>query len=174
MKIFKYLRKRMEQIFAARQQFYTDPKAGANVYSDLYNSLYAYTAPIKVQGEQLGGRIRIFRSTYLQGAVAGSIGDIVMFGKLPIGAVPLPWGNMFFGTGASSSTLKLGLTGNDACFLAATSITTAGSAGLPVFAASGAVLKLTAETDVIGTVAGAGIAAGQKITVWIPYVINSD
>lgn len=81
---------------------------------------------------------------------------------------------MYWATGTASSTLKLGLTGSDACFVAATAITTAGTVALPVFAASGAVLKLAAETDVIGTVAGAGIAAAQKITVWIPYVLNSD
>lgn len=50
MKFFKYLRKLSERMFTARQPLYTDPKAGANVYSDLYTSLYSYSAPIKVGG----------------------------------------------------------------------------------------------------------------------------
>lgn len=149
-----------------------DPCAGADVYSAEYTNAYITTPPVKNSAAQLGGRIRIFRATYTQGASAGNIGDIVHFGKLPSGATRVPGGKCFFSTGASSSTLKIGMVGADADMCAATSITTAGSVALDVFAASGAVSKLTADTEVIGTVAGAGIAANQVITVWQPYVMN--
>jgi hypothetical protein len=151
-----------------------DPCAGANVYAAEYTNSYVTTPPVKNSAAQLGGRIRIFRATYTQGASVGAVGDIVYFGKLPQGATPVPGGKAFFSTGTASSTLKIGLTGSDACFAAATAITTAGTFTLDVFAASGAVLKNSGTTDleIIGTVAGAGIAAAQVITVWQPYVMN--
>lgn len=149
-----------------------DPCAGADVYSTEYANAYNSTPPVKNSAAQLGGRIRIFRTTYTQGASAGNIGDVIHFGKLPAGGTRIPGGKCFFSTGAASSTLKIGVTGADADMCAATAITTAGSIALDVFAASGAVSRLTAETEIIGTVAGAGLAAGQKITVWQPYVMD--
>lgn len=149
-----------------------DPCAGADVYSTEYANAYNTTPPVKNSAAQLGGRLRIFRATYTQGDSAGSIGDIVHFGKLPAGATRIPGGKCFFSTGAASSTLKIGVTGADADMCAATSVTTAGSIALDVFAASGAVSTLTAEKEIIGTVAGAGLAANQVLTVWQPYVMN--
>lgn len=149
-----------------------DPCAGANVYSAEYANAFVTTPPVKNSAAQQGGRVRIFRATYTQGTTIGNVGDIVYFGVLPNGATPLLGGKAYFSTGTASSTLKVGLVGNDACFIAATSITTAGSLALEAFAASGAVIKTSADTAIIGTVAGAGIAAGQVITAWIPYVMN--
>ena len=145
----------------------------ANVYSAEYTNALINNPPVRNSAAVQGGRVRIFRATYTQGASAGSIGDVVYFGKLPAGATPLPFGNMCFSAGAATATLKLGLAGDDACFVAATAITSAGNANLEAFAAGGAVKgPLAAETDVIGTNATAAIAAGQKITVWMPYVMN--
>lgn len=151
-----------------------DPCAGANVYSAEYTNAYVSTPPVKLSAAQLGARVRMFRATYTQGAAIGAVGDIVCFGKLPPGATPVPGGKCFFAAGTAASTLKIGLTGSDACFAPATAITNAGSVALDTFAASGAVLKNTGTTDldIIGTVAGAGIAAAQVITVWQPYVMN--
>jgi hypothetical protein len=149
-----------------------DPCAGANVYSAEYTNAYITTPPVKNSAAQQGGRIRIFRATYTQGASAGTIGDIVYFGVLPNGATRIPGGKCFFSTGAASSTMKIGMVGADADMVAVTAVTTAGSFALDVFAASGAVSKLTADTAVIGTVAGAGLAANQVLTVWQPYVLN--
>lgn len=144
----------------------------ATVLADLATN-QAATPPVKSSAAKLGGRVRIFKATYTQGAAAGTIGDVINFGTLPAGATPLIGGKMFFGTGTASATLKVGLTGNDACFVAATAINAAGSASLEAFAASGADLSpLTADTAVIGTNAVAAIAANQKITVHIPYVMN--
>lgn len=149
-----------------------DPCAGANVYSAEYTNAYITTPPVKNSAAQLGGRIRIFRGTYTQGAAVGAVGDIVYFGKLPAGATRVPGGKCFFAAGTAASTLKIGMVGADADMCAATAINAAGSVALDVFAAAGAVSKLAADTDVIGTVAGAGIAAAQVITVWQPYVMN--
>lgn len=149
-----------------------DPCAGADVYSAEYTNAYMTTPPAKLSAAQQGGRVRIFRATYTQGAVIGNVGDIIYFGKLPAGATRVPGGAMFWGTGTANSTLKVGLVGADADMCAATAIDTAGTVALNVFAAAGAVSKLTAETAIIGTVATAGVKAGQVITVWQPYVMN--
>ena len=151
-----------------------DPRAGANVYSAEYTNAYVTTPPVKNSAANLGARIRMIRATYTQGASAGAIGDLVYFGKLPQGATPVLGGKAYFSAGVASSTLQIGVTGNTACFCAATSVTSAGSVALEAFAASGAVLKNTGSTDldIYGTVAGAGLAAAQVITVWIPYVMN--
>lgn len=144
----------------------------ATVLADLATN-QAATPPVKSSAAKLGGRVRIFKATYTQGASAGTIGDIVNFGNLPAGATPLPFGKAYFGAGTASATMKFGLTGNDACFAAATAINAAGSVALDAFAASGADLTpLTADTAVLGTDAVAAIAANQKITVHIPYVMN--
>lgn len=157
---------------AARQYRYLDPQAGADVYADLYTSLYVNNPPAKVPGKQMAGKVRILRATYTQGAADGAIGDLVHFGKLPAGAAPLPFGKMYFSAGNANATLKLGVTGNDDCFAAATAINAAGSAALDAEFASGATLDQAAEVDVFGTNATAAIKAGQKITVWLPYVMN--
>lgn len=145
----------------------------ATVLADLATN-QAATPPVKSSAAKLGGRVRIFKATYTQGASAGTIGDIINFGTLPAGATPLVnGGKAFFGTGTASATMKFGLSGNDACFAAATSIAAAGSVALEAFAASGEDLSpLTTDTAVIGTNAVAAIAANQKITVFLPYVMN--
>ena len=151
---------------------YLDPQAAADVYADTYTSLYVNSPPTKVGGKQLAGRVRILRATYTQGAADGAIGDRVFFGKLPAGASPIPFGKTYFSAGNAGATMKFGITGNDDCFLAATSIAAQGSAVLEAEFAGGANLDQAAEIDVFGTNAVAAIKAGQKITVWIPYVMN--
>jgi hypothetical protein len=154
------------------KNLYRDPAAAANVSADHHAALYGGTIPQKVSGKLLGGRVRNFRATYTQGAADGSIGDVVYFGKLPKGASPLPLGVAFFSGGNATATMKIGLAGNDDAFCAATSIAAQGSVALTNDFVGGANLDITADTDVIGTNATAAINAGQKITVWIPYVMN--
>lgn len=149
-----------------------DPAACGNVDADLYANTVTAVPPAKVSAAQFGARVRIFRATYTQGAADGTIGDIVRFGKLPVGATRLPFGRAFFSAGNANATMKFGITGADADLAAATAIAAQGSVDLDVFAVDGAVSTLTAEKEVIGTNAVAAIKAAQKITVWIPYVMN--
>jgi hypothetical protein len=151
-----------------------DPCAGANVYSTEYTNAYVTTPPVKNSAAQLGGRIRILRGTYTQVATIGAVGDIIFFGKLPQGATPVPGGKCFFSGGTPGSTLKIGVTGNDTAFCYPTGINAAASVTLDAFAGNASILKNTGTTDldIIGTVAGAGIAAGQILTLWQPYVMN--
>lgn len=149
-----------------------DPCAGADVYSAEYTNAYITQPPAKLSAAQQGGRVRIFRATYTQGAADGAIGDVVKFGKLPAGATRLPYGRAFFSAGNANATMAFGITGAAADMAAATAIAAAGNVDLDVFAAAGAVSTLAAEKEVIGTNAVAAIKAAQVITVWIPYVMN--
>lgn len=165
----------MAQLFtfkAPRAYIRRDLCAGADVYADEYTNAYITSPPVKLSAAQQGGRVRIFRATYTQGVADGAIGDVIKFGKLPAGATRLPYGRAFFSAGDANATLAIGITGAAADMAAATAITNAGNVALDVFAAGGAVSTLAAEKEVIGTNATAAIKGGQKVTVWIPYVMN--
>jgi hypothetical protein len=144
----------------------------ADLYSIGYNNDNA-KPPVNHKPNEGGGRVRYYYDTYLQGAAAGAIGDVIHMKKLPEGARILPGGKIFWGTGTATETLKVGVTGADASLLAATAAATAGSALLEAGLASG----LTYETpaggiEVLVTDGVAAIAAAQRITVHIPYVID--
>lgn len=118
-----------------------------------------------------GGKLRYMVSSYTVTATAHAIADTINFGTLPKGARVL--GNLsklYWATGAASSTLAIGDGTTSGKFLAATAVTTAGGAIMEAANASGALFKTTAETDVIGTIAGAALQTGQVITAHIVYV----
>jgi hypothetical protein len=144
----------------------------ATVNSVGYNTDNA-TPPVN-HGPQLGGgRVRMFFDTYTQGASAGSIGDVIQFKSLPPGARILPGAKMFNSAGVASATLAVGTTDSAARFLAATSITSAGSALMEAQLAAGAVYDVPSTgIGVIATNAGAAIQAAQVISIFIPYVID--
>ena len=144
----------------------------AIVYSTGYVNDNA-TPPVKHIPSDGGGRVRIYVDTYTQGAADGSIGDIIRCKDLPAGARVLPGGMLSWGTGNATETLKAGVTGADAAFVAATAAATAGKVALDAFIAAGAAAyDITAATAVLITNATAAIKAGQKITITLPYVID--
>lgn len=119
------------------------------------------------------GRVRYFMST-ITVAAGSAIADTITWATLPVGARFL--GNMsklYFAAGAASSTLNLGDSGSAARYLAATAVTSAGSATPEAANASGATYKTTSSTNtLISTVAGAGLQTGQVITLHGAYVID--
>ena len=145
----------------------------ANLYSTQYTNAYLSSPPAKLTPAEQGGKLRTVLWKYTQGASAGTIGDVIYFGKLPAGATVLA-GTLHWGTGTASETTAIGIVGTPAKFLAATATVTASTAPTAVQAhlAGGATYKTTAETDVIGTNAGAAIAAAQVITLTLSYVID--
>jgi hypothetical protein len=144
----------------------------ADVNSTGYNNDNA-NPPVKHVPQDGGGRVRYYRDTYVQGASAGSIGDVIHMKKLPGNARIIPGGKIFWGTGTTSETLAVGITGTAAKFLAATAAVTAGNAALEAHLASGLdYITPAAGVEVIVTDATAAIAAAQAITVHIPYVID--
>lgn len=144
----------------------------ADLYSTGYNNDNA-TPPVMHPPTEGSGRIRIYKDTYLQGAADGAIGDVIHMKKLPGGAKIPPGGKLFFGTGNTNETLAVGVTGTADKFLAATAAATAGDADLKAHLAAGLDYDVPAAgIEVIVTNGTAAIKAAQRITVWIPYVID--
>lgn len=133
-----------------------------------------------------GGRLRVFRASYTVPASGGpAVGEKIIWGKLPVKSrvlghlSRLRWSN-----GAASSTLNLGDNVTAARHLAATAVTTAGTATPDVAEVNGATFEtsddsntaanaFTSATDdctLISTVAGASLAAGQVISLVVVYV----
>ena len=144
----------------------------ADIYSIGYNQDNA-TPPVNHKPNEGGGRVRYYYDTYLQGASAGTIGDVIHMKKLPGGARIIPGGKLYWGTGTATETLAVGVTGAAAALLVATAAATAGSADIVAPFASGATYETPAAgTEVIITDAVAAIAAAQRITLHLPYVID--
>lgn len=143
----------------------------ADVYSTGYNN-DNNTPPINHPPDEGGGRVRMYYDTYLQGAADGNIGDVIHMKKLPAGARCVPGGLMSWGTGNTNETLKVGISGTTDKFVAATAAATAGTVALDKFLASGGGYKTTAETEIIVTNETAAIKAAQRVTLYIPYVID--
>ena len=118
------------------------------------------------------GKIRYMVST-ITVAAGSAIADVIQWGTVPNGSRVL--GNLsklYFAAGAASSTLNLGDSTTPARYLAATSVTSAGSAVPEAASASGAVFVNTADTVIQSVVAGAGLQTGQVITLHLAYVID--
>jgi hypothetical protein len=138
----------------------------------------------RVKANRLNGRIRIFLASVT--VPAGTlVGEKIFWGKLPVGARPLGYlGRLEWSAGAASSTLNLGDNVTPARHLAATAITTAGSAVPSAASAAGAQFETTEDSNsvanafnsttdnctLVSTVAGATLQTGQVITLTMPYV----
>lgn len=145
----------------------------ADIYSTGYNNDNA-APPVNHAPSDGGGKIRMYYDTYTQGAADGAIGDVLHMKRLPGNARIVPGGVLCAGTGNTNETLKVGVTGSDAKFLAATAAATAAvtalAAHLPT--AVGGYVTPAAGIEVIVTNETAAIKAAQVITVMIPYVID--
>lgn len=125
-----------------------------------------------------GGDIQVFVSTYTVPASGGpGIGEYISWGFLPFGARLMPTTKLYFAAGAASSTLNLGDPVTPARYLAATAVTSAGSAAAEAQYANGglfdvAVVKpgdATDQSELRSVVAGAALQAGQVITLVAQY-----
>jgi hypothetical protein len=152
----------------------------ANGNADLQAAIVA-TPPARVKANRHGGRIRIFEATYTVPAAGGpGIGEKILWGSLPVGARTLgQMGKLYFSAGAASSTLNLGDAASAARHLAATAVTSAGSAVPEAANAAGAQfetsvgdLSATDNCQLVSTVAGAGLQAGQVITLRMPFAVD--
>lgn len=141
----------------------------------------------RVKANRQGGRIRLFEASYTVPVGGLAIGDKIVWGKLPVRARVIGnLGLVSFSAGTASSTLNLGDNASAARHLAATAINAAGSAVPSVQSASGAsfetsddsanagnsFVSATDDCALISTVAGAGMPAGQVVTVRMPYVCD--
>lgn len=141
----------------------------------------AAVPPTKVKANVQHGRLRIFEATYTAPATGmPAIGDTITWGKLPKGARVLGHlGQLNWSAGTAASTLNLGDAASAARHLAATAITAAGVAVPQAQSALGATFETsdassaaTNNCTLVSTIAGAGLAAGQVITLRVPYVLD--
>lgn len=124
-----------------------------------------------------GADIQILVSTYTVPAGGTAIGDKISWGQLPFGARLMPGTKLYFGAGTASSTLNLGDVVSQARYLAATSVAAAGSATAEAQFANGALFEVsvaqlglaTDQSELLSTVAGAALQAGQVITLVAQY-----
>lgn len=140
----------------------------------------------RVRANKQHGSIRFFEASYtVSGTVA--VADKIVWGSLPRRARILGYlSRLRWSAGAASSTLNLGDNASAARHLAATSVTSAGSATPDVADVGGASFEtsddsanatnnFTSATDdctLISTVAGATLQAAQVITLRVAYVTD--
>lgn len=147
---------------------------------------YGLPPATRIKANKQAGRIRIFEATYAAPATGmPAIADKIVWGKLPVGARIL--GNlsrMRWSAGAASCTLNLGDNASAARHLAATSVTSAGSATPDAAEVNGASFETSVDTanlaneytsaadncTLISTVAGAQMGASQVVTLRVAYV----
>ena len=161
----------MAVVYSTEQTVINGPQSGLNPAT-------------RIKANKINGRVRIFEASYtVVGTVA--IGDKIIWGKLPVGARTIGnAGKLYFAAGAASSTLNLGDNASAARHLAATAVTSAGSAVPEAANAAGAQFETSDDTaslangfvsatdncTLISTVAGATLQVGQVITLRMPYV----
>lgn len=140
---------------------------------------------VKSLGIEDSARVRRFLREYVAPASSPpQISDTIYWGTLPRGARILRSnpGSISCSAGTASSTINVGLrTTKDKTVVsatqiaAATNVTSAGEkalAGGAAYANGVAEAPLTEECDVYSTVAGAAIAANQRIMLEILYVLD--
>lgn len=135
-----------------------------------------------VKNNQLNGNVKCFVSTFTNPAAGGvGVGEYISWGFLPQGARLLPGAKIYFSAGAASSIITLGDPANATRYMAATSVTSAGSASAEAQFANGALTEVdvvapgqpTDKSELRSTVAGAALAAGQVLTLVALYVSNN-
>lgn len=153
----------------------------ANFNADLRTN-EAATPPVRNKVNKQHGRLRYFEATYTAPATGmPTIADTITWGSLPVGAkVVGHLSQLRWGTGTASSTLNVGDAASAARHLEATAITTAGSAVPDAAAAAGVAGYVTTDGStaatndctLISTIAGAGLAANQALTLRVAYVCD--
>lgn len=153
----------------------------------LNGPMYGNAPATRLKANKQGGRIRIFEATYTVPVGGIAVADKIVWGKLPVKARVLGHlGFLSFAAGTASCTLNLGDNASAARHLAATSVASAGTAVPSAQSASGAsfetsddsanagnaFVSATDDCALISVVAGAGMPAGQVVTLRMPYVCD--
>jgi hypothetical protein len=136
-----------------------------------------------VPGNQQGGELKVMFATLTNPPSGGvAIGESISWGFLPLGA-RIVFGYLSWSTGAASCTLNLGDRATPARYLAATAVTTAGSANLlpPATNANGAAGFVTSVSapgqatdhlEIRSVCAGANVNASQTFNLALFYMTN--
>jgi len=141
-------------------------------YSDLRTNDRA-SPPVKTDVTQLGARIRYAVASYTVPASSiPTIADTIELFYLPKGARILPGSKFFNSAGAASQTIAVGDSGTAGRYLAATSVTAAGSNLMEAHLASGAVYEEPAGAMILATVGGATLTAAAVLTFHFKYALD--
>lgn len=127
------------------------------------------TPPVKTKTNKSHGRLRVFESSIT--VPAGTvIGDTITWGEIPPGSRVWPHLSRLRNTaGAASSTINVGDASSATRYLGATSVASAAVTPLGDVAS----YEVTNENKVItSVVAGAGLLAGQTITLNLFYALD--
>jgi hypothetical protein len=152
----------------------------ANFNADLQTNLVA-TPPVRSKVNRLNGRLRVLRAQYTVPAVPPAIADTITWGPLPVGARTIGYlSQLNCGVGNALSTLNLGDVASVARHLAASSVATAALFvpnvaevnGAQFETSDGSTSATTNNCNLISTVAGAALLAGQVITLTMVYVTD--
>jgi hypothetical protein len=131
-----------------------------------------------VAGTQAGGEMFPLFSTLTNPPSGGvAVGENISWGTLPLGARVL-FGYLTFSTGAASCTLNLGDRASPARYVAATSVTTAGTIAINppasnALGAAGFVTNVSAPgqatdtCEILSVCAGANVNASQTFTLFL-------
>lgn len=159
------------------------PAFAADVQTTIDGPAYGQPLINRVRANRVNGRVRIFHSLYRAPAsgTAPAIADTIVWGKLPVGARILGhMSRLDFSAGTASSTLNLGDNTLAARHLAATAITSAGSAtpNVAVFSSTG-LANVTLGSATVTNVRGIGaFGIGDIVTgTGIPtatFVVSVD
>jgi len=145
----------------------------ATFYSDVQvitnGPQYGQPPATRTKANKLGGRLRFAEFHYKAPAsgAAPAIGDIIMWGKLPLGARLIPHlSQLSWDTGTASCTLNLGDNIVPARHLAATAVTTTGAAipAVSQLANAGTGTTVNGSTQVSALVSLGSFQPGFKIT----------
>lgn len=144
----------------------------ATFYSDLRSNDRA-SPQVKNDVTVLGGRRRYVVASYTVPATGiPAAGDTIELFTLPKGARIAQGSKLFNSAGGAAQTVAVGDSGSSTRYLAATSVTTAGSALMEAHMASGAVYEEPAGTVVLATVGGAALTAAAVLTFHFSYSID--
>lgn len=138
---------------------------------------------VLTRGNQHGGEVRVFNSTYVNPATGGPvIGEHIVWGHLPRGARVLR-AVLTCSTGTAGSTINLGDPADTTRYSAAVPVAAAGTTTMDPVAtmAAGAagfevgvinVGGTTDQSELRSVVGGAAIAAGQLFNLTVYYATN--
>jgi len=151
----------------------------ANGNASLAVARAASNQQVLVKNNQFDGNVKVFVSTFTNPSTGGvAVGEYISWGFLPFGARLLPNARIYFSAGAASSTINLGDPASPARYMAATSVTSAGSALAEAQLANGALVEVDVvapgtandKSELRSTVAGAALQSGQVLTLIAQYV----
>jgi hypothetical protein len=142
--------------------------------SDQIAALDAVPAIVPKANER-HGRLRLHYWSFATAAGAGpAVNDTVVIARLPQGARILGGriANEAMSSGASTAQVSIGLAGDAARYLEASSVDAAGGLSFADTVARNFGDELAADTDLVATALGEAWAASKKIDGYILYAVD--